>query len=106
MICPPVYAEMLANVTVQEETVVEFQRENAIRIDWELGEEVWTQAGRRFRRYAQRRRTSGGGEARRILADFVVGAHALLQADRLLTFDVGRYRVDFPELVLVEITPV
>ena len=40
---------------------------------------------------------------KRLLADFVIGAHALYSADRLLTLDEGRYRRDFPELKLLTI---
>jgi predicted nucleic acid-binding protein len=35
---------------------------------------------------------------RRLLADFVIGAHALLRADRLVTFNGADFRSDFPEL--------
>ncbi len=102
VICPVVYAEMLANPTVSEGQVHLFLEQMGFSTELEMPAKVWAEAGLRFGRYAERRKLSGGGEPRRLLADFVVGAHAMVQCDRLLTFDVKRYEVDFPELKLVD----
>ena len=42
-----------------------------------------------------------GGKRDRIIADFLIGAHALLKADRLLTRDRGFYKEYFKKLVIL-----
>lgn len=54
-------------------------------------------AGAAWRRYRQ-----AGGTRRRVLADFLIGAHAALQADRLVTRDRGFYGTYFPRLQLLD----
>jgi predicted nucleic acid-binding protein len=95
-----VYAELIASQHISEEFVAAYLLRRGIAADLLLVEGIWSEAGRRFKEYAQRRKRSGGGEPRRLLADFIVGAHALLQADRLMTLDPARYEQDFPELRL------
>ncbi len=46
-------------------------------------------------------RIQGGGRGR-ILADFLIAAHAQAVADRLLTRDRGFYRAHFPRLTIID----
>lgn len=43
---------------------------------------------------------AAGGKRDRIVTDFMIGGHALKQADRLLTRDQGFYRQHFRDLVV------
>lgn len=75
-----------------------FFADTGITIDWELGERVWRSAGNAFRSYAERRRKPRDFGARRILADFLIGAHAAEHDYQLLNADVRLYRAAFPTL--------
>jgi len=97
----PVYAELLAYPGATESFVDNFLAATGIVIDFNLERSAWLEAGRRFARYANRRRQLPAQNPRRLLVDFIIGSHALLQADRLMTLDARRYRQDFPEIRLV-----
>ena len=100
-IAAPVYAELMAYPGMTGDRLDEFLSTTGISIDFGIEEEVWRMAGHRFAKHAARRRTARAGQARRLVADFVIGAHALLRADRLLTVDLSLYARDFPELKLI-----
>ena len=93
-----VYAELLAAPGRTEAFVDRFCEETGIAVVWELREKVWREAGTAFQRYSVRRTKQRGTQPRRILADFLIGAHALVNGYRLLTLDAGIYRVSFPKL--------
>lgn len=65
-----------------------------------LGVEAALAAGAAWKAYRAR-----GGKRGRVVADFLVGAHALHQADRLLTRDRGLYRAYFRGLPILEPAP-
>ena len=97
VVSPAVYAELVAGRDVG--FVEGFLSEKGIEVDWVLGKEVWEMAGVRYGRYARaRRRQRKDSGPRRILADFLIGAYALLRADALLTSDTRIYGTYFPEL--------
>ena len=62
-------------------------------------EESASLAGTMFAAYLNRRRPSG---PRRVVPDFLIGAHAAVLADRLLARDRGYFRDYFKRLALVE----
>jgi predicted nucleic acid-binding protein len=101
VICGPVYAELLAHPKASERFVDEFLTTTRVEVDFVLEEPLWREAAGRFAAYARRRRRSGGGQPKRLLVDFLIGAHAFLRADRLLTLDPRRYAEDFPKLRLL-----
>ncbi len=96
----PVFAELIAAPGRSERFVSSFFEETGIAIDWEMSEQIWRLAGRSFQAYAERRRKQGDTGTRRILVDFVIGAHAFTNGFRLLTLDERIYRAAFPGLAI------
>lgn len=93
-----VYAELIGAPKRSEGFVDRFCEDAGIAVEWELPEKVWRMAGRAFQGYASRRKRQGGSQPRRLLADFLVGAHAFGNGYRLLTADAGLYKASFPRL--------
>jgi len=100
VIAAPVFAELLASPSRGEAFLDAFFRDTGMSVDWELGETIWRTAGRAFQRYVMRRAKQRGSGPRRILADFLIGAHALQNGFRLLTLDDRLYAAAFPRLAL------
>jgi predicted nucleic acid-binding protein len=96
--CGVVYAELIGAPGRTEAFVDRFCEEVGIAVEWELKERIWRRAGAAFQEYATRRKKQSGAEPRRLLADFLIGAHALENGYKLLTLDGGMYRRTFPRL--------
>jgi predicted nucleic acid-binding protein len=92
-----VYAELCIHFEIQRECDA-FLESNEIRVQ-ALTREAHFLASRAWRTYRQQ-----GGKRTRILADFLIGAHAQKQATRLLSRDRGFYRKLFPSLNVVDPT--
>lgn len=97
IVCEAVYAEIAGHFSRKSDLDI-FLREAGIRLSPSAPEtlfkagHLWKQAGLK--------RPHGLASSRRLLADFLIGAHALLQAERFLTRDKGFYRSTFSGLRL------
>ena len=63
----------------------------------EVAQEAALEAARHWHLYRSR-----GGSRQRIAAHFIVGAHAVVQCDRLLTRERGFYRGGFADLAVLD----
>ena len=117
IISEPVYAE-LAGHFVRQEELERFLLDTGLRLT-SSGSEALYWAGKAWSDYVQRRPAAlvcpqcgvaqdircpqcGAGIRPRqhIVADFIIGAHASVRADQLLTRDRGYYGTYFPQLTL------
>jgi len=95
VVCDLVYAELCVHFGLQQECD-RFLDSNRIRVE-PLSREAHFLASRVWRTYRRQ-----GGQRTRILADFLIGAHAQTQATRLLSRDRGFYGKLFPSLDLLD----
>lgn len=103
VVSAPVYSEVMAGPLRDEASLDMFFADTGIEIDWVLEEEIWREAGRAYRGYTRRRKSSGGDAPRRILADFLIGAHALVRGYSLLTVDYRHFAAAFPTLTIIRV---
>jgi predicted nucleic acid-binding protein len=101
IVSAPAFAELSGDPNRSEAELDAFFAETGISIDWNLEEEIWREAGKAYRGYVQRRRSSSSATPRRILADFLIGAHALVRNYSLLTLDKRLYAAAFPKLKII-----
>ena len=95
VVCDLVYAELCIHFATQRECDG-FLESSEIRVE-PLSREAHFLASRAWRNYRRQ-----GGSRTRILADFMIGAHAQAQATRLLSRDRGFHKKLFPSLNLID----
>jgi predicted nucleic acid-binding protein len=96
-----VFAEIHAIPGMTIEVLTQFLSDTDIEVEPTTPLAHWRLTGQRFGEDAARRRASGGGQPKRLFADFAIGVHASNACDQLLTLDPDRYRTAFPNLNLV-----
>ena len=94
VVCEAVVAEVQAMLDTRE-TAMDALAEFGIRFQ-ATTEQAAVRAGHMQRRFRDR-----GGRRERVVADFLIGAHAMMQCDALITRDAGFYRDYFKGLKLI-----
>lgn len=96
VLCGPAYAELYGFYPQLDESV----RVMDIQVLPEMPLAAWQRAGKAHAAYTLRRKQSGGGLPRRVLTDYLIGAHASVNSLSLFTLNTADYG-DFPEVRLL-----
>jgi predicted nucleic acid-binding protein len=96
VVSAPVYGELMAHPARTVQQIDLMLSRTSVTVDWHFDEAIWRAAGAAFKGYARRRAQSGGKSPRRILTDFLIGAHAVVRGCTLLTLDRKHYESAFP----------
>lgn len=95
IVCPIVWGEV--RPALPSDQTMEQTMEKMGLIFEDFGVAVASRAGVLWRSYRRAK-----GKRDRLVADFLIGAHAEIRADRLLTRDRGFYRTSFRNLTIIE----
>jgi predicted nucleic acid-binding protein len=94
LVCPVVFAECAPGYPSAEVALREF---DSIQVRFDsLSPESCHLAGETFVRYRRQ-----GGPRVHLIPDFLIAAHAAMQADRIAAIDRGYFRAYFPDLAMV-----
>jgi predicted nucleic acid-binding protein len=96
-VCDVVWTELAAAIGSAQETDEKLKQ-------MEVNFSVLVQPSAELAAKAWREYRKQGGSRSRLAPDFLIGGHALLQADRLLTRDRGFYRKCFKKLDVLDPT--
>jgi predicted nucleic acid-binding protein len=96
-----VYAELLGGYGRTVDLLDEFFEDTNIEIDWRMDRLAWELSGVAYHGYCARRTKRKSGTPRRMLTDFLIGAHAVRYGYRLMTQDKRLFRAAFPELEII-----
>ena len=102
VVCDVVLSELTAGLG-HGSLVIDVLEDMGIRFD-AVDQRAAVRAGEMQRKYQQRQRAEGTASLAtpRTIPDFLVGAHAMLQCDGLITRDAGFFRDYFKGLKVIE----
>lgn len=98
-----VYAELLGFRGRTESMLDEFLANSQIRVEWIIDEPIWRSAAWAYHAYVNRRRKQKQVQPKRILTDFLIGAHAMERKYSLLTLDHRIFKAAFPHLKIIRV---